>query len=243
MHVPFYVRGPGIQPGSVRDEIVSNVDILPTLLDLAGVPIPAFADGRSLVPLLHAQTVDSASVSVSAAPAWRDHLLVEYYSVGTYYNDHSAIWQDGNETSVRCKANGPPRSPVPVDTCVEANGTGAGNCYFIDSVASNTWRLLRIMNSNENTAYIEYDPTWQFRASDPTGAGLQWCVAAASHEREKRDVYIYKEKPTFVKKSPLNSVQIDQIQPTVLLFLSFYIVFSLFFLSFLKKNTGTSCTI
>lgn len=171
IHVPFYVRGPGIKGGSVRPEMVSNVDLLPTMLELAGAEIPAFADGRSLVSLLHGDNV----AAPAASPAWRQHLLIEYLSVGTYFNDHSSIWQDGDETSRRCNCSGPPVGPDPAtkgSMCKEANETGMGNCYFLDSVHSNNWRLLRIMNETDNLAYIEYDPAWKFEPNTQ----FQWCV-------------------------------------------------------------------
>jgi choline-sulfatase len=50
-HIPLIVAGPDIAPGLVPEH-VSLLDILPTLLDLAGLERPAAADGRSLVPLL-----------------------------------------------------------------------------------------------------------------------------------------------------------------------------------------------
>ncbi|XP_037817822.1 extracellular sulfatase SULF-1 homolog isoform X3 [Lucilia sericata] len=52
VRVPFLVRGPGIQPSKVVDEIVLNVDLAPTFLDMGGVPTPAHMDGRSILPLL-----------------------------------------------------------------------------------------------------------------------------------------------------------------------------------------------
>ena len=44
--------GPGIAAGLKLDHLVANVDIAPTILELAGVPIPAEIDGRSFAPLL-----------------------------------------------------------------------------------------------------------------------------------------------------------------------------------------------
>ncbi len=49
--IPLIVAGPDIPAGLVPEH-VSLLDVLPTLLDLAGVERPAAADGRSLVPLL-----------------------------------------------------------------------------------------------------------------------------------------------------------------------------------------------
>jgi arylsulfatase len=49
--VPLILRAPGLAPER-RTEIVSHVDVLPTLLDLAGLPIPSDASGISLATLL-----------------------------------------------------------------------------------------------------------------------------------------------------------------------------------------------
>ena len=52
---PLYVRYPGaVEPGTTCDVPVSGIDFYPTLLDLAGLEIPAeqVIDGRSMVPLL-----------------------------------------------------------------------------------------------------------------------------------------------------------------------------------------------
>ncbi len=68
---PLAVRWTGkIAAGSTSDAFTLSVDLAPTLLELAGVDIPAAAHGRSLVPLLAGET-----------PAdWRRSMLIEYYS-------------------------------------------------------------------------------------------------------------------------------------------------------------------
>jgi arylsulfatase A-like enzyme len=54
LRVPLIVWGPGlgITAGRVVDETVSLVDVLPTLLDYAGLPAEARLEGRSLRPLI-----------------------------------------------------------------------------------------------------------------------------------------------------------------------------------------------
>ena len=69
--VPFIVRWPdGVAAaGTVKDEPVLNADIAPTLLDIAGVPVPASMQGRSIAPLLRGEDV-----------AWRDEVFYEYFA-------------------------------------------------------------------------------------------------------------------------------------------------------------------
>lgn len=51
LHIPLAIRAPGIA-GREIGSVTSNVDLLPTLLDLAGLPIPQGLDGESLLPVL-----------------------------------------------------------------------------------------------------------------------------------------------------------------------------------------------
>jgi choline-sulfatase len=49
LHVPLIVHGPAIKPGRVED-IVSTMDVAPTILDLLRIPEPAQFNGTSLIP-------------------------------------------------------------------------------------------------------------------------------------------------------------------------------------------------
>ncbi len=50
IHVPLIVRWPGtIAPGSVVDDLVSLMDLGPTVLSLAGVPVPPHMQGRAFL--------------------------------------------------------------------------------------------------------------------------------------------------------------------------------------------------
>jgi len=68
IRVPFLVHYPRmIKPGAVFDQMVLNVDLAPTLLDLAGVARPPAMHGRSWRPVLEGKD-----------PAGREAWLYEY---------------------------------------------------------------------------------------------------------------------------------------------------------------------
>ena len=51
-HMPLLIRGPGIKPASATGELAGNVDLAPTILELANAQADKSIDGRSLVPYL-----------------------------------------------------------------------------------------------------------------------------------------------------------------------------------------------
>ncbi|MDF1815939.1 MAG: DUF4976 domain-containing protein, partial [Verrucomicrobiales bacterium] len=54
---PLLVKWPGkVKPGSVNDDLVSNLDFAGTFLDIAGVQVPADMQGESLVPIMKGTT-------------------------------------------------------------------------------------------------------------------------------------------------------------------------------------------
>jgi N-acetylglucosamine-6-sulfatase len=71
IRVPLIVMGPGIAAASRDDEhFLLNVDIAPTLAELAGAAVPDSVDGRSMVRLLRGESVadwrrDADSESIS----------------------------------------------------------------------------------------------------------------------------------------------------------------------------------
>jgi arylsulfatase A-like enzyme len=58
LRIPLIVAGPGIAAGTRTDALVENIDLLPTMLDVAGATPNARMHGRSLCPLLHGETAE-----------------------------------------------------------------------------------------------------------------------------------------------------------------------------------------
>ena len=55
IRVPTVISGPGFEGGGQVQELVSLVDLPPTLLDAAGLEVPEQMDGRSILPLLRGE--------------------------------------------------------------------------------------------------------------------------------------------------------------------------------------------
>jgi hypothetical protein len=66
------MEGPGIPAGVVDSGLVSNLDWAPTILDLAGIPIPEEMEGRSLLERLNGSPPDD----------WREAVYSRNYAIG-----------------------------------------------------------------------------------------------------------------------------------------------------------------
>jgi arylsulfatase A-like enzyme len=76
LKMPFIVRYPSVvKAGTTNDRMILNVDFAPTLLDAAGIKVPADIQGRSFLPLMKGER-----------PAeWRTSMYYRYYH---YPQDH-----------------------------------------------------------------------------------------------------------------------------------------------------------
>ncbi len=61
IHIPLIIKLPHETVGRRVDTPVQQIDIAPTLAELAGVPYPSLWEGRSLLPLLQGKTSDATA--------------------------------------------------------------------------------------------------------------------------------------------------------------------------------------
>ena len=64
INVPLVVVGPGVPAGKTVSDMAMNIDLLPTFLDLAGLPVAASVDGQSLAGLLRGGAGPNRSIAV-----------------------------------------------------------------------------------------------------------------------------------------------------------------------------------
>lgn len=103
--IPYIVRWPGMTKGKQSDAFVSTVDIMPTCLAAAGVPIPEITAGRSLAPFR------------SGTPAsWRDHLFTEFTTHGPGFAPQRAV-RDRRYKLIHNLLPGEPKNGIGVDGC------------------------------------------------------------------------------------------------------------------------------
>lgn len=93
VHVPLIISFPGsFKQGLHSQALVELVDLPPTLLEAAGLPIPDFMQGKSLVPILSGQ----------ADPDYhKDHVVSEYHdAVALPGATHGTMFFDGRYKSI-----------------------------------------------------------------------------------------------------------------------------------------------
>ncbi|KAM4616029.1 arylsulfatase K isoform 2-T2 [Polymixia lowei] len=71
-HVPLLIMGPGLVSGLQVNQPVSLVDLYPTVLEIAGIPVPGGISGHSFLPLLSKAIAHSQKLG----PGW---VLSEYH--------------------------------------------------------------------------------------------------------------------------------------------------------------------
>ena len=103
--IPYIVRWPGMTEGKQSDAFVSTVDIMPTCLAAAGIPMPEMTAGRSLA-LFRSGTPDR----------WRDHVFTEFTTHGPGFSPQRAV-RDRRYKLIHNLLPGEPKRGIGVDGC------------------------------------------------------------------------------------------------------------------------------
>lgn len=114
LRTSFIVRYPqrdGWHGGIRHKHLVSNIDCLPTILDLAGVPVPAAVQGRSLAPLLNGEKYTERDrifgeltyheyYDPTRSVRTATHKLIVNFSSAPAFMDPSESWRPRSDTVV-----------------------------------------------------------------------------------------------------------------------------------------------
>ncbi len=114
IQVALILRLPGRKGwygGIVHDEMITNVDYLPTILEVAGVPIPANVQGRSFAPLLDGRPYEPRQEIFSEltyhdyydprrAVRTETHKLIVNFTTAPAFMDPSQSWRPQSDVVV-----------------------------------------------------------------------------------------------------------------------------------------------
>lgn len=124
LETALLVRWPGRTPqGRVDSHLLSHVDLLPTLLEVAGVPVPAGIAGRSFLPLWTGEAYEP-----------RQHLFFEE----TWHDRYNPLRGVRTERYkyVRCFDPGSPEVYLPADIYRSPSGAALREAYYARTRAS-----------------------------------------------------------------------------------------------------------
>ena len=167
IRVPFYIRGPNIEKNTFINNMISNVDIAPTIYQITGIidNLPQNKindiDGKSFAKYLFNQSNSNANININSSQLqakqdlqeeeeeeskeeWRDMLLFEYIWVGNTTFGNYNVWYPSNESFMGINKT-PPKY-----------NSKTGNIYWIDNSYQSSFRGLRIINKTMNISYAEY---------------------------------------------------------------------------------------
>ena len=90
--IPLVIKAPGQRGGEIVHAPTESIDLMPTMLEWLGAPIPNAVDGRSLLPFVHGEQ----------PPDWRTELHYEYDFRDIHYSQPQSALGLGMEDSSLC---------------------------------------------------------------------------------------------------------------------------------------------
>ncbi|MEU4223609.1 sulfatase-like hydrolase/transferase [Nonomuraea sp. NPDC026600] len=181
LRVPLAVRGPGFDGGGAIARPVSVIDLPPTLLEAAGLPVPENMQGRSFLPLLgdaRAPWPDEVFFQVSESEVGR--------GIRTSRWKYYAVAEDADPLTAPASARYREQALYDLDNDPHELVNLAGHRSHLEVAAGLRTRLLhRIVAAGESEPVIEPateldgreqalpDPAVRLRAPEPIRFGHQ----------------------------------------------------------------------
>ena len=104
---PLIISKPGMKmPGQATDAVVETLDVFPTLCELAGVPVPGFVQGRSLVPLFESpKEIGHAAIAYSGK---RQTIRTKRYRLIDHMNGYVELYDHAGQAETENVAEANP---------------------------------------------------------------------------------------------------------------------------------------
>ncbi|MCP4806555.1 MAG: sulfatase-like hydrolase/transferase [Proteobacteria bacterium] len=158
MNTTYSVKAPSITPG-LFDNHVSSIDIMPTVLEAAGVEIPETVEGRSLVSYANgAEWVDrpnffergqeSAGVVVGGRKYFFHAEEGQYRKCNPYQNLPGAVWDGPNEALFDLIAD-----PGEAENLIGIQSDPSEKQMVCEWVTEKTWITTEMDRSNDLVLY------------------------------------------------------------------------------------------
>lgn len=149
IHVPLLMYDPRentVRAGGRPASFALNIDLAPTLLNLAGVPVPASMQGRSLVPLARGET-----------PAdWRTDFWIEHLMMEPSIRKHEGVRTMDFRYSRYFEAN-----PV-LEELYDLKGDPLETVNLVNSPAQS--KMLNVLRARTDALRTEYGGEFSARA-------------------------------------------------------------------------------
>ena len=137
IRVPLFMRGPGMKHGVETDNIVSNIDILPTILSLAGIEYNTDSyDGMDWSSFILKIGEEKST--------WNRSVTYSAYQSGST-NSNCPVWFSGVNGSVY------PGQSMKTPCCNDDN-----QAWLLDNNDYGSWHAIRILNETDNLMYVEW---------------------------------------------------------------------------------------
>ena len=83
LRIPLILTGPKIPNNVLISNMIRQVDIFPTILDLISIPVPNDIDGKNLLPLIEGQDTEELISHIESPPPLVENSSMKYIGIRT----------------------------------------------------------------------------------------------------------------------------------------------------------------